>query len=308
MSANESTHPDPSVVPHDPVETDNLSGGIEAIKPEEKPALAKLPKDVTNTISRTDEIIVRISKLIKTTAGLGAALSTLNYSIYLAAYLHAKAPTRAAVITYISRLIGRTPSKIPPGALAPANPTSFLTPLGSLISDTRTTLRLTGLIPLYIWLKTLLSRKSAAEMDPALRRVALVQCTAYMGFQALENIYHLVVKGVLPADIVAKRGGINKWVAWSCRAWLVGVAADFLRLLREAQLDKSKRAAKSTQEREDFDRKWWNEFMVAAYWIPVAIHYSNYPEGIRYMNTGLVGFFGLMAGLNNFRNQWAATA
>ncbi|EXJ84374.1 hypothetical protein A1O3_05041 [Capronia epimyces CBS 606.96] len=310
MSSSESTHPDPSVVPQNPPvpETDKSTGGIEPIKVEETPALAKLPKDVATTLSKTDEIIVRISKLIKTSAGLGAALSTLNYAIYLAAYLHSKAPTRAAVITYISRLIGRTPSKLPAGALAPVASTSFLTPLGSLVSDTRTTLRLTGLIPLYIWLKTLLSKKSAAEMDPGLRRVALLQCAGYIGYQAMENIYHLVGKGVVPADVVAKRGGINKWVAWSCRAWLVGVAADFLRLWREAQLDQPKRLTKSVREREEYDRKWWNEFRVAAYWLPLAIHYSLYPGGIKGMNNGLVGVLGVLAGLNNFRSQWAATA
>jgi hypothetical protein len=246
--------------------------------------------------------------LIKTTAGLGATLSTVNYAIYLAAYLHAQSPTRAAVVAYISRLVGRTPSKIAPGALAPsaAVSTSFLTPLGALISDTRTTLRLTGLIPLYIWLRSLTSKKT--DMDPALHRVALLQCCAYIGFQALENVYHLGGKGVLPLSVIEKRGGVAKWVAWSCRAWLVGVASDFLRLWREAELEKENRGSKTAAEKESFDRKWWNEFLVAAYWMPVAVHYSLYPEGLGFMNTGLVGFFGLMAGLNNFRSQWAATA
>lgn len=86
------------------------------------------------------------------------------------------------------------------------------------------------------------------------------------------------------------------------------MASDFLRLWREAEIEKSKSGSKSAKEKEDFNRKWWNEFMVAAYWMPVAVHYSLYPEGIPGMNTGLVGFFGLMAGLNNFRSQWAATA
>merc|ERR1712230_310151 len=100
---------------------------------------------------------------------------------------------------------------------------------------------------------------------------------------------------------------INKWVAWSCRAWLVGVATDFLRLWREAQIEKGS-PPRSAQEKESFERKWWNEFMVATYWLPVAVHYSLYPVGIKGFNTGLVGFFGLMAGLNNFMTQWAATA
>ncbi|KIW60202.1 hypothetical protein PV05_00437 [Exophiala xenobiotica] len=310
MSSTESTHPDPGVVPQTSSEVNK--GQVDPVKPSQTPGLAKLPTDVKTTISKADEIILRLSKLIKTTAGLGAALSTLNYSIYLAAYLHAQAPTRAAVLGYLSRLLGRTasPSKfLPPSALAPpaGTPSSFLTPLGSLLSDTRTTLRLTGLIPLYIWLKSLTSRKAAAEMDPSLRRVALLQCSGYIAFQLLENIYHLAGKGVVPMTLIEKRGGINKWVAWSCRAWLVGVATDFLRLWREAQIEKES-PPRSAQEKESFERKWWNEFMVATYWLPVAVHYSLYPVGIKGFNTGLVGFFGLMAGLNNFRTQWAATA
>ena len=105
-----------------------------------------------------------------------------------------------------------------------------------------------------------------------------------------------------------KRGGVARWVAWSCRGWTVDVASDFLRLWREAQIDKEKRGSKTAKEREDFDQKWWTEFKVAAYWMPVAVHYSFYPEGIPGMNTGLVGLFGLMAGLNSFQTQWAATA
>lgn len=233
-------------------------------------------------------------------------MSTLNYSIYLAAYLHAQAPTRAAIIAYISRLIGRTPQKLPVSAVA-ATP-SFLTPLGALVSDVRTSLRLTGLLPLYIWMKTLLSKKASKDMDAALHRIALMQCAGYIGFQALENVYHLAGKGVVPMSVLEKRGGVAKWVAWSCRAWTLGVASDFLRLWREAEINKDKRRMKTTKENEEFDRKWWSEFMVAAYWMPVAVHYSMFPGGIPGMNTGIVGFLGMMAGLNNFRNQWAATA
>ncbi|KAK5264839.1 hypothetical protein LTR99_009045 [Exophiala xenobiotica] len=307
MSSTESTHPDPGVVPQTSSEVNK--GQVDPVKPSQTPGLAKLPADVKTTISKADAIILRLSKLIKTTAGLGAALSTLNYSIYLAAYLHAQSPTRAAVLAYIGRLLGRsTRSKVLPPSAATSTG-SFLTPLGSLLSDTRTSLRLTGLIPLYIWLKSLTSNKG--QMDPSLRRVALLQCSGYITFQLLENIYHLAGKGVVPMTLIEKRGGINTWVRWSCRAWLVGVASDYLRLWREAQIEKESTTAssnKTAREKEDFDRKWWNEFMVATYWLPVAVHYSLYPEGIKGFNTGLVGFFGLMAGLNNFRNQWAATA
>ncbi|KAJ9602641.1 hypothetical protein H2200_012834 [Cladophialophora chaetospira] len=289
MSSSEAAHPDPSVVPQDPSEA---KGEVAPVKPGQYPALNKVPSEVKSTLSKADDTIIRISKLIKTTAGLGAALSTLNYSIYLAAYLHANAPTRAAIVAYVSRLIGRTPQKAPAGVLAPTLPTSF--------SDSR-------------W-STHLGNPYSTALDGTYtiihmaKDVALQECAGYIGFQSLENFYTLAGKGIVPVSILEKRGGVAKWVAWSCRAWTVGVASDFLRLWREAEINKEKRSSLSTKEREEFDRKWWNEFMVAAYWMPVAIHYSLFPTGIPGMNTGLVGFFGLMAGLNNFRNQWAATA
>ncbi|KIV93907.1 hypothetical protein PV10_05082 [Exophiala mesophila] len=303
MSNADSSHPDPAVVPQEPSEVEKKA--VEPVQPAQSPALTKLPGTVSTTFSKADALLLRLSKLLKTTAGLGASLSTLNYSIYLAAYLHSVSPTRAAVIAYISRLVGRTPSKAALAVPASAALPTFLTPLGAMISDLRTTLRLTGLLPLYIWLKTLLSKKTSKDMDPALHRIALLQVAGYIGFQLTENLYHLAGKGVIPVSIMEKRGGVAKWVAWSCRAWLVGVASDFLRLWREAEIEKSK--TKTQQEKEDFDRKWWNEFLTAAYWLPVALEYSNYPAGVG-LNQGAIGFLGLMAGLNNFRNAWAATA
>jgi hypothetical protein len=250
-----------------------------------------------------------LNKLIKTTAGLGAGLSTLNYTLYLLAYLHMQAPTRAAVITYISRLIGRTPSKAPPGALAPTLPTSPLTPIGAMVSDVRTTLRLTGLIPLYLLAKTLISQRNNPDKDKILYRISLVQCAGYIGFQAIENVYHLTNKSVIHPSLVATRGGIPKWVMWSCRSWLVGVTSDFFRLWRESVLLQKRKDAGETisrEEQEKIDRKWYAELTTALSWMPVAIQYSV-EGGLPGMNSGIIGFCGMMAGINNFRLQWAAT-
>ncbi|KIW99255.1 uncharacterized protein Z519_00918 [Cladophialophora bantiana CBS 173.52] len=177
----------------------------------------------------------------------------------------------------------------------------------SLISDWRKTQRLTGLIPLYVRLKFLTSRKTLREMDPILHRLVLLQCNAYIVFQAIENICHLQGKGILPLSMIEKRGGMAKWIAWSCRAWCVGVVSDFFRLWREAEIEKKKCGRKTAQEQADFNRKWWNELMVAACWLPVAVHSSFYPKGIRGMNAGIVSLLGLIASLNSFRNQWRAT-
>ena len=279
------------------------------VNPDETKGLARLPGDVKTTVSKADETLQRLNKLIKTTAGLGAGLSTLNYSLYLLAYLHARAPTRAALIAYISRIVGRAPQKTPPGALNPAMPLSPLTPLGVMIADLRTTLRLTGLLPLYLLLKTLIAQRNDKSKDTILYRVSLVQCAGYLGFQSLENIYHLTNKGVLPPHVVATRGGGPKWVMWACRSWMVGVASDFLRLWRESYLlnqRKERGESISESEQTEIDRKWYAELTTAVSWMPVAIHYSV-EGGLSWMNPGIVGFCGMMAGLNNFRIQWAAT-
>jgi Peroxisomal biogenesis factor 11 (PEX11) len=213
------------------------------------------------------------------------------------------------MITYISRLVGRTPSKAPPDAVVPALPLSPLTPVGVMVADLRTTLRLTGLLPLYILAKSLIQQRNNPDKDKWLYRISLVQCAGYIGFQSLENIYHLTNKAVLSPTVMATRGGPAAWVRWSCRSWLVAVSSDFFRLWRESVLLQNRRDRGekiSESEQKEIDRKWYAELMTAASWFPVAVHYSL-DGGLSWMNPGLVGFFGMMAGLNNFRLQWAAT-
>ncbi|EXJ76479.1 uncharacterized protein A1O5_00987 [Cladophialophora psammophila CBS 110553] len=264
-----------------------------------------LPSQSKETIPKHDQIVVRMSKLIQTTAGLGAVLATINFSANLATYLSVRSSTQSDLVY---RFLWRTRSKRSPSVLTKAlSISSILTPLSSLISDWRKTQRLTGLIPLYVRLKFLTSRKTLREMDPILHRLVLLQCNAYIVFQAIENICHLQGKGILPSSMIEKRGGMAKWIAWSCRAWCVGVVSDFFRLWREAEIEKKKRGRKTAQEQADFNRKWWNELMVAACWLPVAVHSSFYPKGIRGMNAGIVSLLSLIASLNSFRNQWRTT-
>ena len=60
MSSTESTHPDPGVVPQTSSEVNK--GQVDPVKPSQTPGLAKLPTDVKTTISKADEIILRLSK------------------------------------------------------------------------------------------------------------------------------------------------------------------------------------------------------------------------------------------------------
>jgi hypothetical protein len=123
----------------------------------------------------------------------------------------------------------------------------------------------------------------------------------------MENTYHSHNKGIIPKSIIDKRGGVAKWVTWSCRAWCVGLLSNFLRLWREAEIEKI--GTKTAEEHEAFRRKWWTDFMVSACWLPVAVHTSRFhPDGIRGMNAGTISFLSLVAVSENFMNQWRATA
>ena len=173
------------------------------------------------------------------------------------------------------------------------------------MADFRTTLRLTGLLSLYALLKSLLNQKGG---DPLKHKILLVQCLGYIGFQATENVLQLTNKGVLQPNLVARGGGAPTVMKWACRSWLVGVSTDFFRLWRDAQLMRERKAKgeRVTAEEEDqFDAKWWADLQTCSAWLPVAVHYSV-EGGLTGMNQGIVGFCGLMAGLNNFRAAWKA--
>ena len=176
-----------------------------------------------------------------------------------------------------------------------------------MVADFRATLRLTGLLSLYALLKSLINQKGG---DPTKHKILLLQCCGYIGFQFLENVLQLTNKGVLSGKLVTRLGGPATAMKWACRSWLVGVSTDFLRLWREAALLRERKAKGetiSTKEQEDFDRKWWTDLQTCTAWLPVAIHYSV-EGGLTGMNSGIVGFCGLMAGINNTRAAWKAAA
>lgn len=271
----------------------------------------KLPSDLSSLLNTSDDIIVRLNKLLKTPGGLQSFLSTTNYGLYILAYLHSTAPSRAQIIARLATALGRTPSKAPianPSAAADV-PVSPIIPLALAISDLRTTLRLTGLIPLYVLLKSLIRSK---EPDRVTYLIKLAQCLSYIGFQSIENVYHLTNKTVIASTWTNSRfsrfGGHAKLMTWSCRFWLAGISCDFLRLARESQLSKQNGtyARLSQEEKREADRKWWSEALVATSWYPMALHYAI--EGGIGLNLGMIGACGFFANLGNFLKAWDTTA
>lgn len=243
----------------------------------------------------------------------------------MVAYLQTKTPSLAKLSQTFLGLLnykrqGSVSEKL--GALntaaVPGAPSSVAS-LATLLSQTRTTLRLFGLFPLYAWMRTLLQGPKEGQ-DKVLYGIAFTQCSGYITFQFLENLALLTDNNVVPRSYSSRwqAGGVSntaKIFQWSYRAWLVGVSCDFFRLLREAQLTAAKRTDKGITEKsltdakkdiEAQDAKWWNELMIPTAWLPVAVHFSK-DGGVPGFNLGIMGACGLLAGLGRTTGQWAAT-
>lgn len=272
-----------------------------------------------------DLMLIYVARLFASPGGISSFLQTFNYTLFLVAYLQTKTPSLAklsqtllGLLNYkrqetISEKLGALNTTAVPGA------PSSVASLATLLSQTRTTLRLFGLFPLYAWMRTLLQGPKEGQ-DSVLYGIAFTQCTGYICFQFLENLALLTDHGVVPKSFSARyQGGVSnsaRIYLWSYRAWLVGVSCDFLRLGREAQLTAAKRTGKSTSEKslaevkedvEAQDAKWWNELMVPTAWLPVALHCSK-EGGIPGMNLGIMGACGVLAGLGRTSGLWAQTS
>lgn len=257
-----------------------------------------------------------ICRLLTTAAGLETFLSTVNYSISILAYFEKRSPSHLAFLERLNQItglpLGRSKNSASPSRSSqsrPKLPTPFQN-FETLISGTRTALRLIALLPLYTWLRELLVDKD--KQDTYLRAISVTQCLSYMIYQFLENVAFLSDRGVVSQRWLAKRGGSTKWWLWSCRAWLAGILCDFLILFRKALIEQQRRnkAKDARTEAEDdsqsFDRRWWSDLFVASCWLPVSLHYSL-QDGLKAMNTGTLGLLGFMAGMQNIASQWAGT-
>lgn len=143
-----------------------------------------------------------------------------------------------------------------------------------------------------------------------------------MAFQFLENVGLLTDHNILPERYTARylvkspapgSKATSKIYLWAYRAWFAGVLCDFVRLAREAQLARNKRADRGEKgvstrdEDKEIDKKWWSEAIVPAAWTPVAIQFST-EGGVGWFNLGIMGACGAAAGLGRTAGLWASTA
>ena len=124
-------------------------------------------------------------RLFRPTKDLGSILTTFNYGLYLLAYFDAKAHKfKSHTLSLLTIL-----TKSPTAAALVGHPEAELSPfakLGKVVYNARTTLRLFGLLPIYVRARKLMI--GSQNMDKVLWAIEAVQCSLFATFQLLENV------------------------------------------------------------------------------------------------------------------------
>lgn len=113
------------------------------------------------------------------------------------------------------------------------SPSSSLLLLSSLLSDTRYTLRLFGLVSL--WTQTSEIIQTPPE-DASIHALEVIQLLASTVYQLLENVAYLASKNILPRRIIEKWSDIDRWYMWSARGLLIHMLLQLGKLWRAKTL------------------------------------------------------------------------
>ncbi|TXC06867.1 hypothetical protein FocTR4_00009643 [Fusarium oxysporum f. sp. cubense] len=190
-------------------------------------------------LSAPDSLFFRLNELMKPIKDLGSVLTTFNYGLYLLAYFDPKAPSLVRPETAFTALPGAAEAESSPFAM-----------LGSVVANARLTLRLFGLLPIYL----------------------------------LENIAFLTEKGVLmkcgPGWLFYGTGGrVANMYRVTHRAWFLGIICDFARLMREAQIFFTKNHLEKgeiTREEAEKAVQWYYDWIRPLAWLPIGWHLSGW--------------------------------
>ncbi|KAJ5783048.1 hypothetical protein N7457_004822 [Penicillium paradoxum] len=267
-------------------------------------------------LTTTDVTIRRLDLLLSSASGQERVLATVNYVASMLHHLTASAPWIAlqARLGILARLRGRVPTK----NVTPASSNSKFAALCALASETRYTLRLFGLLPLWIWGADTLKSPPA---DSILHALTILQVISNVGYQILENVGYLATKGIISKRWVDKYGGSAKFDMWSCRGWLGHIFLQFFVLWRQSVLRRKRvaaqRAAAGTVENKETKaednealrleiRAWRKSLVNNVFWAPLCLHWSL-EKGIG-IPASLSGVMSFCAGAWSLHDSWAATA
>ncbi|PGH31991.1 hypothetical protein GX50_05185, partial [[Emmonsia] crescens] len=191
---------------------------------------------------KSDVMIRRLVQFTSTAYGQERLLAMIQYNSQILHYLLHSPPLRSISARLHSILIPSATASAAGVSKSSQSPTPKAIPallaLSSLMSETRTTLRLFGLLSLWSWGSATLK---APPADPILRTIAYTQVTINILYQILENVAHLASKGVLERRLVERWGSVGKWYVWSTRAWLGHVLLEFARVWREYVISRERR-------------------------------------------------------------------
>ncbi|PKX99970.1 hypothetical protein P168DRAFT_293852 [Aspergillus campestris IBT 28561] len=195
-------------------------------------------------------------------------------------------------------------------------PASRLLALSALMTETRYTLRLLGLVPLWTWGS---GELKSPHPDRAIHILTLLQVVSNVLYQALENAGFLAAKGIISKKFLDRWGGIDKWYLWSTRAWFGHIFLQFfvlwrLRVLRAARRAAAAAAGAAGGEKKADDaeseaaetRAWTKSLVNNVCWTPLCLHWCA-EEGLGFP-ASLTGVVSFMAGAWGVFDMWKATA
>ncbi|KAL8727226.1 MAG: hypothetical protein Q9166_006190 [cf. Caloplaca sp. 2 TL-2023] len=272
-------------------------------------------KSISNYLSQSNEHIDHLNRLLLSTPSLDLILATTSYTLSL-----------------LTTLLSPSPSK-PNSRLARSRGLrDGLAKLADILSETRVTLRLVGLVGIYIWAKSEYETYAAENdrcepqppSDPVIRSITITQIVAGFWFQILENLAFLGDKGIIPLKPQTR----SKYWIWCCRAWAAHVFLELARLGRERYLDnprpkvieaKQKLSGEGDNKLEEFDGvrypgrlaayeeeedTWWRKLKTNAAYAPMTVHYS-FESGL--LSSSTVALCGVMASWLGLKGAWRRT-
>ncbi|EEQ89890.1 peroxin 11C [Blastomyces dermatitidis ER-3] len=294
-------------------------------QPNDNPSSARsspLPKSkchcagTKSALARSDVMIRRLDQFISTAYGQERLLAMVQYNSQIIHYFLLSPPLRSTFARLRSILLPANPGAgvaKPPPPPPQQQQTPPLLALSALMSETRTTLRLLGLLSLWSWGSATLRNPPA---DPLLRTVAYAQVAVNVAYQVLENVAHLAGKGVVSRRAVERWGSLGRWWVWSTRAWLGHVLLEFVRVWREYVLawdrrkgfvsEDGKKIGEAEREREMEVRGWKKSIVNSLAWLPLCVHWS-FEDGVG-VPEKMVGVLSMTACAWGVYDMWNATA
>lgn len=285
--------------------------------------------------SNIDAFLAHLQRCLSTPSGIDAVLLFLCYSTRLSSA--ALEVLTGPVIQRSAKQLLALASSLPPRTTLVFSSRAFPSPsvaillslsrrlkaFSALLSETRTFLRLWGLLGMYFWGRGLVLRlrearlaaknngeKVGAKINKLETSIAFTQLISCVIFQGLENGAYLAQKNVLewqPANIV-------RAYRWSARFWGVFVGLKLTELFmdryKRSQVPKRQRMGdKTVAVFESEEREWSEEWTKLVgrnmAWFPLTLHWSL-EQGL--FSELSIGAIASVPGVIQIRDLWRRTA